>query len=215
VPGLSPETVANENGVPPASGDAVPEQSTALPDRGPSPVQKQACRKCATKDLKRQPRSRFDRLLSLQSYECIRCNKRQRKLQFRGAAVVAFWAVLALTVAGVLFRQSDWFVSRGWFPAKNNAAQNDVDALSRARNAMGGQLSTYEQMMTKRPPTTLNNAAIIKLWKADAGTDVIVRLIRASNPDFDLTADGVVALRSAGVDRTIVLAMIEAAYTSR
>ncbi|MDE3199181.1 MAG: hypothetical protein KGN84_22720 [Acidobacteriota bacterium] len=95
-----------------------------------------------------------------------------------------------------------------------NSAASTADALSRARTSAGG-LTTFEQMMLKKPRTTMDNATILKLWKANVGTNVILQMIRTSNSDYDLSANAIIELKEAGVDQTIILAMIEAAYQTR
>jgi hypothetical protein len=67
-------------------------------------------------------------------------------------------------------------------------------------------------MMLKKPRTTLDNATILKLWKAEVGTEVIVQMIRTSNPDYDVSSNAVIQLKQAGVDQTIILSMIDATY---
>ncbi len=69
--------------------------------------------------------------------------------------------------------------------------------------------------MLKRPRTTLDNATVLKLWRADVGTDVILQMIRTSNADYDLSANAVIQLKQAGVDRILILAMIDASYNAR
>jgi hypothetical protein len=88
------------------------------------------------------------------------------------------------------------------------------DALSRARTSAGG-LSTFEQMIIRKPQSTLNNAAVIKLWQAKVGTDVILRMIRTSVPDFDVSPTAIIELKEAGVDESIILAIIDAPYNVR
>ena len=55
----------------------------------------------------------------------------------------------------------------------------------------------------------------MELTKANVRPDVIVRLIRASNADYDLRANSVIELKKAGVDETVILAMIDQSYTPR
>jgi hypothetical protein len=45
-----------------------------------------------------------------------------------------------------------------------------VDALARARTSTGA-LSTFEQMMLKKPRSTLDNPTILQLWKANVGVN--------------------------------------------
>jgi hypothetical protein len=91
-------------------------------------------------------------------------------------------------------------------------AQNSADALARSRS---NGLSAYEAMMLKKPRTTLDNASILRLWKANVGASVIIKMIQTSNPDYDLNANAVIELQQAGVDQTIIVAMIDATYATR
>ena len=79
----------------------------------------------------------------------------------------------------------------------------------------GGQLSAFEEMMVRRPKSTMGNSNVVELTKANVRPDVIVRLIRASNADYDLRANSVIELKNAGVDETVILAMIDQSYTAR
>jgi hypothetical protein len=99
--------------------------------------------------------------------------------------------------------------------SKEAAPTSETEALARARTAVGGQLSTFEQLMTKKPKATLDNATILKLWRANVGTNVILQMIRTSNADYDLSATAIIELRQAQVDQAIILAMIDSSYTSR
>jgi hypothetical protein len=115
---------------------------------------------------------------------------------------------IVLAVAGAaLYIASSGFVFR-----KEAAAQSQAELLARTRNSVGGQLSTFEQLMIQKPKQTLDNATIVRLWKANVGTSVILQLIRTSNSDFDVTANSIIELKQAGLDETIILAMVDAAY---
>ena len=61
----------------------------------------------------------------------------------------------------------------------------------------------------------MDNATILKLWKASVGPNVILQLIRTSNADYDVSASAIIELKEAGVDQTIILAMIDASYNTR
>jgi hypothetical protein len=87
-------------------------------------------------------------------------------------------------------------------------------ALATARTGAGGQLSPYEQMMLRRPRGTLDNATILKLWNANVGTSVILTMIKASAPDYDVGADAIIKLKVAGVDQFIIVGMIDATYNT-
>ena len=47
------------------------------------------------------------------------------------------------------------------------------------------------------------------------GTDVVLQLIRTSTPDYDVSASSIIELKQAGVEQSIILAMIDASYTAR
>jgi 4-amino-4-deoxy-L-arabinose transferase-like glycosyltransferase len=95
------------------------------------------------------------------------------------------------------------------------ATQDTAEALARARSAAGGQLSTFEQMMIRKPRLTLDNATILKLWRANVGPTVILQMIKTSNPDFDLSANAIIELKQAGVEQSVIMAMIDFSYTQR
>jgi len=100
--------------------------------------------------------------------------------------------------------------------SEQGPAGDDAESLARARAAMGGgQLSAFEKMMTRRPRTTLENKDIIQLWRAQVPVNIILQMIRTSNADFDVSAASVIELRKEGLDPSIILAMIDASYTTR
>jgi hypothetical protein len=173
--------------------------------------EKRRCDKCGSRELRRQPRFATDLILSIQPYQCGRCAHRQRRFRFGwGLAVRVFWLAAVLS-AGTYF----WInPPTNPFRAKD-VAQSETESLARARTAMGGQLSTFEQMMTKKPKSTLDNATVLKLWHANVGANVILQMIRTSNADFDVSAGAIIELREAQVDQAIILAMIDASYTNR
>jgi hypothetical protein len=184
-------------------------RSVIIPDASMQAVVLQ-CRRCGAIELKRQRRAMTDCLTSTDVLQCGRCAYRQREFKFHWTLPLVILFFCALIAAPI------WIVSLqlSWLRPKDTA-QSDLDALSRTRNAMGGQLSTFEQMMTKKPRSTLDNATILKLWRANVGSDVILQMIRTSNADYDLSPNAVIELRQAQVDRTLILAMIDASYTSR
>lgn len=169
------------------------------------------CGKCSSRELRRQPRLLFDKIFSLQPYQCGRCANRQRKPRLGWELVVKTLVLIGLVSGGTYF----------WINPPSNpfrgkdTAQSETESLARARAAMGGQLSTFEQMMTKKPKSTLDNATVLKLWQANVGANVILQMIRTSNADFDVSAGAIIELRQAQVDQAIILAMIDASYTNR
>jgi hypothetical protein len=165
------------------------------------------CGHCLSRELRRQPRTLADKILSLQRYKCGRCSRRETKLRGGPAAVLAFVLYLALIGAVV------WLVVRpagNPFRGRAPEASGEADALARARAATGGQLSSFDQLMMKKPTASLDNATILRLWRAHVGTSVILQMIKTSIADFDLGANSIIELRQAGVDESIILAMIDA-----
>lgn len=167
------------------------------------------CGKCGSRELRRQPRLLFDRIFALQPYQCGRCANRQRKIRFGWGVVGRLIAFIGLAAAGTYL-----WMNPVSFHTKDSS-QTETEALARARTSMGGQLSTFEQLMTKKPRSTMDNATILKLWQANVGTNVILQMIRTSNADYDVSAGAIIELRQAQVDQSIILAMIDASYTSR
>lgn len=55
---------------------------------------------------------------------------------------------------------------------------------------------------------SLNNEAVIKMVKAGLSNDVIASTVSASPGSYDTSADGLIALKTAGVDDKVVAAMI-------
>jgi hypothetical protein len=84
--------------------------------------------------------------------------------------------------------------------------------LERART---NGLSAFEQMVLKKPRNTMDNVTVLQLRGANVGTDLILQMIRNSNPDFDVDAVAVIELKKAGLDERIIAAMIDAPYNSR
>lgn len=58
----------------------------------------------------------------------------------------------------------------------------------------------------------LNNDAVIKLVKAGLSDDLIVSTVNASPGTYDTSADGLIALKSAGVSDKVVAAMVSKAF---
>jgi hypothetical protein len=164
------------------------------------------CTKCGSHELRRKPRSLPFRLLSLSTYACGRCANRETR--FRLSAVTFVAPIVLLLIAGAVA----WFATRPG--AFEDNQQSTADALARARTG-SGPLSTFEQMMLKKPRSTLDNATILQLWRANVGVNVILQMIRTSNADYDVSASAIIELKQAGVDQNIILAMIDATYNVR
>jgi hypothetical protein len=97
---------------------------------------------------------------------------------------------------------------------RKDASPPGDEALARARSTAGG-LSTFEQMVIRKPRTTMDNASVVDLWKANVGANVILQMIRNSNGDFDVSANAIIELKKAGIDQSVILAMIDATYDAR
>lgn len=54
----------------------------------------------------------------------------------------------------------------------------------------------------------LTNKDIVKMVKASLPADVIVQAIKSSTPDFDISADGLIALKQDGVPDSVIQAMV-------
>jgi len=170
---------------------------------------KSFCDQCKTVQLRRKPRKLMEKILSIYPYKCGRCRYEVRRFHLTPGFLIRT-AVLALLVGGGIFYLLNPTGLRFGNRAVAETTSNNTAALAAARTAAGGQLSTFEQMMLKRPRGTLDNATVLKLWKANVSPNVILQMIRASSPDYDLSANAIIELRQANVDQTIILAMIEA-----
>jgi hypothetical protein len=175
----------------------------------PVPQLNDICLQCGTPELRCQPPSFVRRLFSLVVYICGRCDYRENRFRFSKFTVIVPIVVGLLTVGSLYMVRYTPFAG-----AEEKPLATTPDALARARTSSGG-LSEYEMMMLRKPRTTLDNATVLKLWRADVGSDVILQMIRTSNPDYDLSANAVIQLKQAGVDRIIILAMIDASYNAR
>ena len=175
----------------------------------PVPLLNDICLQCGTPELRCQPPSLVRRLFSLVVYICGRCDYRETRFRFSKFTVIVP-IVVGLLVVGTLYAVR----YTPFAGAEEKALATAPDLLARARPPSGG-LSEYEMMMLRKPRTTLDNATVLKLWRADVGSDVILQMIRTSNADYDLSANAVIQLKQAGVDRIVILAMIDASYNAR
>jgi hypothetical protein len=155
-----------------------------------------------------QPRTVVDRIFSLYPYRCGRCRNHQKKFQFSWSMVAGWTGVAALLAVGVYFWMNPLSLRRG-----ADSSQSSVDALARARSSAGG-LSAFEQLMINKPRAMMDNPTVLKLWRANVGPEVILQMIRTSNSDYDVSANAIIELKQAGVDQSIILAIIDASYRS-
>jgi hypothetical protein len=180
---------------------------TAFPTRpaAHAPQPADICLRCGVPELRGRSRSLFHRLFSLVVYTCDRCDYRQTRLQFSMLTLLALVAAVLVSAGAV------YLVRLAKHARSDETSLSTPDALARAQRS-AGSLSDYELMMLKKPRTTLDNAAIVRLWKASVGAEVIIQMIRTSNPDYDTSSNGIIELKQAGVDENIILTMIDASY---
>ena len=58
---------------------------------------------------------------------------------------------------------------------------------------------------------TLTNIEIVEMTKAGLGRDLILSKIKSSSPKFDVSVNGLIVLKKAGVDDEVISAMMEKA----
>jgi hypothetical protein len=167
------------------------------------------CTRCGAKELQRKPRTALHKLFAIYPYLCVRCSTRQTRYRFTLGTIIKFSLFSAFAGAIVYLSMNPGLFRRG-----EDTSQNGAEALARARTAAGG-LSAFEQMMIKRPRTTMDNATILRLWRANVSPNVILQMIRTANADYDVSANAIIELKQAGVDQVVILAMIDASYNAR
>jgi hypothetical protein len=139
----------------------------------------------------------------------MQCYSRHIKLKFSVLSLITFVALVLLTSAIVYLR-----LNPIWLNRDADTPRSTAEALARARTAEGG-VSAFEELMIHKSRTTLDNGAILKLWKARVSPIVIVKMIRTSIPDYDISANSIIELKQEGVDESVILAMIDATYNAR
>jgi hypothetical protein len=170
------------------------------------------CAKCGARELQRKPRRLLQKLFALYPYVCLRCSHREVRFRIKPWGVIRLLVLVALPVgAAIVYKTSPGFFHKA---PDESAAQGSSDALARARATAGG-LTAFEQMMIKKPRTTMDNATILQLWRKNVGAAVILQLIRTTTPDYDVSASSIIELKEAGVDQSIILAMIDASSAAR
>ncbi len=169
------------------------------------------CPKCKYTAVRPLEQTVFEAIFSFRRYQCSRCQF-PRRSRFGWTAIPKALLVLALLGAAVYLARSPRIISNA---LTGGGALGEAERLAQARAAAGGQGSTFEQMMARKPKATLDNAEILRLWRADVGTSVVLQMIRTSNGSYDVSTNAIIALREAGVDQSIILAVIDANYNSR
>jgi hypothetical protein len=167
----------------------------------PSPVthSTRPCTECGARELQRKPRSFFQKLFALYPYVCLQCAHRNVRFRIKAWGVVRLLVLVAIPAGIVLYREK-----------RVESAPNARAHVAGETRRNSGDPAASEQIITKKPRTIADNAAILKMWRANVGTDVILQLIRTSTPDYDLSATSVIELKQAGVDQSIIIAMIDA-----
>lgn len=173
------------------------------------------CRECQSKDMRQRKRTFFGWIFSFRPYTCGRCGYPCRRFSLSAGSFITLIVLGSLAYGGVwLKRNPPEFLTPGAISANSNSQLDQAEALARARTTAGGQLSTFENMMLRKPKIALNNATIVRLVKAEVSKDVIIQMIRTSDADYDLSASAVIDLKEAGVDQAIILALIDASYAA-
>lgn len=178
----------------------------------PRKSNREPCPKCGVAQFRRLERLFPDLLLSRQPCKCFNCFYETKTFR-PGLVTVLELLIILVLCGGAYYLRNHPFALRA---AETGISGDDAESLARARSAMGGgQLSAFEKMMTRRPRTTLSNKEVLQLWRAQVPVNIIVQMIRTSNPDFDVSAASVIELRKEGLEPSIMLAMIDASYTTR
>jgi hypothetical protein len=183
---------------------------TAVRDAPGEPIYRNGllCLKCGSQDLRVRPRSFFHRVFSVAVFDCSRCDYHETRFSLSPATLIVP-IILALMGGGTYYLLKTQVWIRG-----DEGTLNTADALAKARSSSGA-LSTFELMMLKKPRNTMDNQSILQLVHANVGSAVITQMVRASNADYDVSPGAVITLKKAGVDESIILAMIDQSYNVR
>lgn len=92
--------------------------------------------------------------------------------------------------------------------------------LPAVASAQSGGNAEWSHSVTKQLPEEeeaekLNNDDILQFVLADIPSDIIMAKIRSTEPDFDISTDGLINLNSASVPKPIVAAMISRQRTAQ
>lgn len=171
-----------------------------------------SCVHCGADRMLRVERSFLDTILSRRSARCAACRRRQKSFLFTWIFVLRTGLILLVLGGGALLLE--FATQPGTFLHQNAAPQSELQSLNAARNAVGIQLSPFEQMMARRAKNSLDNGAVLEMHRAGVDESVILQMIRNSGADYDLSPAAIVALRKAEVRTPVVLAMIDASYST-
>jgi hypothetical protein len=169
------------------------------------------CSRCGAWEVQRKPRALFHKLSAIDPYVCARCGKRKNQIRLTPGTFIGFFLCVALMGATVYLSREGVLFQRGQETSHN---ASEALALTLARSSAGA-LSPFEQMMIKKPRTSMDNAVVLQLWRAEVDPDIILQLIRTSSAGYDLSPRSVIELKQAGVQKAIILAMIDASYNTR
>jgi hypothetical protein len=198
---------------PPVLDLEAPAEASAPPKKAVKPKRadrwsNQRCFYCYQMTMDRQDGEDIgDFLLSLISaypFRCRRCLRTDTKffLSFRPFLVVIF--IFGISFGGIF--------GVGWLyqhrPSTTMEGNSHQEAADGVRSNMG-QLSPFEKMMLSKHQQTLDNETILKLSKSNLGTPIIIKMMRSSNHDFDVSANAIIALKEAGVDEAIIFTMLD------
>jgi hypothetical protein len=164
------------------------------------------CKSCGSRGLQLRPQSFISRILPVASYACVRCGSGTTRFRFS-------FSVLAILILLLISIGEGAYLYLRLRPG--GIRDNPMATGATLAQARTNGLSAFEQMMLKKPRSTMDNVTVLQLWSANVGTDLILQMIRNSNPDFDVDAVAVIELKKAGVDERIIAAMIDAPYNSR
>jgi len=91
--------------------------------------------------------------------------------------------------------------------APSGAASGQVTGASApAAQALSAQVPAADSQPAA--PKTLNNDSVIKLVKAGLSDDLIISTVNAQAGNYDVTPDGLIALKGAGVSDKVVAAIV-------
>ncbi len=166
------------------------------------------CPRCGAKEVRRLPGTVFHKFLAIHPHACVLCSAQYIKFQFSFLCLVTFLVLVGLGMGVRYLAMNPLLFSR------EDGARINAQALARARANTGG-LSPFEELMTKKSRSSLDNASVLKLWKAHVSSSVIVKMIQTSIPDYDISANSIIELEQDGVDEGVILAMIDATYSAR
>jgi DNA-directed RNA polymerase subunit RPC12/RpoP len=166
------------------------------------------CSRCGANELQPRLGTLLLKLSGVTRFACRRCGHRESEYR-PNLSTVGLFVLLVATVGSIVF-----FSTQSNIFQRNDDVAAGNESMALARTSAAG-LSAFEKIMIRKPRTTLNNATVLRLWRADVGTDVILQTIRTSTADYDVGANSLIELRQAGVDKVIVLAMIDATYEAR